>query len=180
MSRERGSPHIEVFALLVILDVGEETDEPAHTHHEDQMEVGKRLLAAIQPQDAVLQIGKERFVLLFTARAVIKEFSQEQGDAELIGVEGDGSVGLGNPCVTKMLQLRLRTDIQLHLEEVQGLEILLLQLPLGRLGNMGDDRYPAVTLGKQIDNHLLLTIFQNPEHNGPRFCYHIFERSLQK
>ena len=131
-------------------------------------------------QDAVLQIGKERFVLLFTARAVIKEFSQEQGDAELIGVEGDGSVRLGNPCITKMLQLRLRTDIQLHLKEVQRLEILLLQLPLGCLRDMGDDRYPAVTLSKQIDNHLLLTIFQNPEHNGPRFCYHIFERSLQK
>ena len=96
MSRERGSPHIEVVALLVILDVGEETDEPAHTHHEDQVEVGKRLLAAIQPQDAVLQIGKEGFVLLFTTRAVIKEFSQEQGDAELVGVEGDTGKREGN------------------------------------------------------------------------------------
>ena len=155
---------------------GEEADKAAQAHHEHQVEIGKRLHAAVEPLDAMLDVGEECGVLLLITGAVVDELREEQGDAELVGVEGDTGKREGNVGISQVLKLRLRTDIQLHFEDVQGLEILFLQLPLLRLGNMNDDRHASVALGKQVDDHFLLSVFQIPQYNCFCFCQHTLQK----
>ena len=51
------------------------------------MEVGEAICLGIEPLDAVDDIVEQRFVVLFRTERVIEEFSNEQGDRELVGIE---------------------------------------------------------------------------------------------
>ena len=53
------------------------------------MEVGKAVCLGIEPLDAVDDIVEHRLVVLFRTERIIQEFSNEQGDGEFVGIEGN-------------------------------------------------------------------------------------------
>ena len=60
---ETGTLQIEVISILIILQIGIQPQKAGQAHLEDQMEIGEILAALIQPDDGVLQIGKQWTVL---------------------------------------------------------------------------------------------------------------------
>lgn len=124
------------------------------------MEVGKTVVLAIEPLDAVGDIVEKKRILLFTPQGIIEKFGNEQGNGELVLVEGDGGERMEQTGIGEFLQLQARAHIGLDLQYGQRLEELLFDLSFGRLRQADDKRKSTVGTGEEIDDKSRLTVFQ--------------------
>ena len=157
---------VEIVTRLIVVEVGIEPEEAAEAHEEHEVEVGEAIGLAVEPLDAAGDVVEEGLVALFGTQGVVEELGDEERDGELVGMEGDGGEGRGEAHVAELLELHLRTDVDLGLEEGEGLEELLLHTGLRRLGDVHHERQSSVRLGEHVHDHSRLAVLERMEDYG--------------
>jgi len=170
--QENTLAEIEIVTWRIVVEVRIETKEPAQAHEEYEMKVGKAVVLAIEPLDAVDDIVEKKGVLLLSAQGIVEELSHKEGDRELVLAKGNGGEGMKQTGIGELLQLQARPHISLNLQHGQRLEKLFLDLPLGRLRQADDKRESTVATGEHIDDESRLSVLQRVQHYGRGLSQH--------
>lgn len=149
---ETAVAQVEEIAWMVVLKVGKETDEAREAHGENEMKIGKLLVDAVIPFDALADKRKERFVLLFATCGIMQELSQKQRYRKFDGIERNARIGQQQLGVGKMLEIGGRTVVEGRLEPGERLEKLFFQPAFLRSGNPDQKRKTSIQLGQHVDH----------------------------
>ena len=98
-----------------ILHVGEKAHKPRHSHHEDQMEIGKSRRNAIEPLQTIRHELKQRCIVALVACGISEKLSQKQSDGQFVRMCGKRWHGLHQTYVAHTLQRRFQTKVKIHL-----------------------------------------------------------------
>ena len=125
---ETTRPEVERAARGIAVQIRVEAEKARKANKEHYVEVGKAILRAVEPQQAVGHVVEKRPSVLLAAQRVAQKLGHKHGYRQFAAVERQRRVGAGHAHLPDALQLARRPHLALHVELRQRLEILFLLL----------------------------------------------------
>lgn len=144
---------------MIVLEIGIKPQKAGKPHQKDQMEIGKTFAALVQPDNRMLQIGKQWTVLRLFTDSPIKKFSQEKCHRRLVRVIRNGRKRIKRFRFLHTIESRVRSVIRFKFNKRQRLEQDGLHCRLSRTGYCDKKRSPSGQFRVHIHNDRRIIIF---------------------